>query len=423
MEIVKKNIISIICGVVALAALGVAFTMVPSDRDALQAKLDQSKATHDSLSGLLTKSRQLPTVDPDNPTADTLKQFPNEKIIKVGEEITKKVEAESFAMRDAAIAMNKHVLLEPGSLPLQNTTAAFQFRTRYQQYFPAPNLGPLASQLAKDLNAAVVPTAEQMQQRANEEAQKIQTRQSMIDGAGKVINEEAVKQAVAEKLKNLPVQMREDIAKTRKVYINPTTFDSYPAILAAVGAPNPLDIYQAQVSLWMYQDVVAAVNDANRNAKSIMEAPVKHLIKVVAQPAFIMDATPPSSDPDAALPKNPQFSPTQRVGCGLYDVFHFSIDADVEAAKVVDFVRELSRNRLITARWWDTRTVDNAVELAEGRVYGPNPVVRVHIECETLFLRSWNAPLMPKVVRDRLQIQDAPPAGGAPAAPVAALAQ
>ena len=46
MEIVKKNIISIIFGVVALAAVGVAFTMVPSDRDALQAKLNSSKQTH-----------------------------------------------------------------------------------------------------------------------------------------------------------------------------------------------------------------------------------------------------------------------------------------------------------------------------------------------------------------------------------------
>ena len=81
MEIVKKNIISIICGVVALAAVAVWFTIGTGKQQEVQDKLAQSKQTHDALAALLTKTRQLPTVDPDNPTTDNLKQFPSEKII------------------------------------------------------------------------------------------------------------------------------------------------------------------------------------------------------------------------------------------------------------------------------------------------------------------------------------------------------
>src|SRR5687768_2139296 len=152
MEIVKKNIISIICGVVAIACIGVWYFWLTGQQAELQTKLGESKTTHDALAGLLSKQRQLPTVDPDNPTVENLKQFPSQNVIDQGESITKQVEKESLAMRYAAVAMNKHTLLEPMSLPAPNSTAAYNFRRAYQLYFPPPNQGPLASQLAKDLN-------------------------------------------------------------------------------------------------------------------------------------------------------------------------------------------------------------------------------------------------------------------------------
>ena len=59
MDIVKKSLISIICGVVALAAIGVAFTMLPGRASELQTKLDARKQTYDTLHSLLTKPRQI----------------------------------------------------------------------------------------------------------------------------------------------------------------------------------------------------------------------------------------------------------------------------------------------------------------------------------------------------------------------------
>jgi hypothetical protein len=98
----------------------------------------------------------------------------------------------------------------------------------------------------------------------------------------------------------------------------------------------------------------------------------------------------------------------------------------VDAARLPKFLAALGTNRFITPLWIDIKSVDNATALAQGHVYGNRPVVAVHMRCENLYLRKWNAPLMPKVVRDGLGIPDAPPAGAEPqpgAAPAAQPAQ
>src|SRR5437763_9654352 len=92
MEIVEKNLISIICGVVALAAIGVGFTMLPGRATALQTKLEERKRAYDTLHSLLSKPRQMPSVNPDNPSQDQLTQFPSARIIEDGQKIMKQVE-------------------------------------------------------------------------------------------------------------------------------------------------------------------------------------------------------------------------------------------------------------------------------------------------------------------------------------------
>src|SRR3978361_2290067 len=102
MDLVKKNIVSIIFGVIALAAIVVAFTMLPSSKAALQTKLDARKATHEQWAALQTKNRPLPSVNPDSPTQENLSGFPNQKIIDQGTAVVAEVEKESNAIRDAA---------------------------------------------------------------------------------------------------------------------------------------------------------------------------------------------------------------------------------------------------------------------------------------------------------------------------------
>jgi hypothetical protein len=229
----------------------------------------------------------------------------------------------------------------------------------------------------------------------------------------------------------MPKQMMEEVAKTSRVYISPDTFEVYPAIAAAAGAPQATDIYFAQLSYWIQQDVVDAVNHANRDSKSIKDSPVKHLISVrsglqsgqpgmggaIGMPAFIAIPGQAGGDPDAAITPHKEASPTARVSNGMYDVFYFTVSADVEAAKRGEFLRSLGFRKFITPLGVEVKAVDNATELAKGHAYGEKPMINLTIPCEVLYLRKWNQPYLPGQIKTALGI--AAEAGAAPAAPAA----
>src|SRR5688500_5047803 len=117
MEIVKKNIISIIAGVVALAAIAVAFTMLTSRAEELKTDLAARQQAYSQLEQLLKKDRTLPTISLEKAEAEKLTKFPSQKIIDQGDALIKGVETASKAMVVAAVEMNKHLPLEPGALP------------------------------------------------------------------------------------------------------------------------------------------------------------------------------------------------------------------------------------------------------------------------------------------------------------------
>src|SRR5207247_7964120 len=120
------------------------------------------KHTYETLNSLLTKSRQLPSVNPDAPEQAQLNQFPSQKIIDAGSAIMKQVEAESSEIVKAAVEMNQHKLLVPGSLPAASTGTAIGFRNAYLTALPPLNPAlpgnVLKSRFAQELKAGMPPT-------------------------------------------------------------------------------------------------------------------------------------------------------------------------------------------------------------------------------------------------------------------------
>ena len=420
MEIVKKNIISIICGVVALAAVGVALFVVPGKKAELQTAVDSSATNNKALADLLSKPRQMPVVNPDNPEQQALEQFPSEAVIKRGEEITGQVEAESKKMLEAAVKMNQKQLLVPGSLPTPSSTSAFAFRNTYRTALPlpvqpqpgqVPTPAVLRSRFAQELKAGMPPTADEISVAGAAMVKEIESKELYFTPDGQAANAEQVKLKIEERSKKLPAEMRDKVVQSSKVYVNPETFEINVALSNSAGAPDPLSIYSAQLSYWIQSDVVAAVNEVNAKSNSVAESPVKHLIRIRTKPynqvAPIFITGPEmtaNADANAQLPKVPMASTTGRVSNGLYDVFHFEVEADVEADRLPDFLRSLGNKRFITPLYVDLQARDNARALAEGLVYGEKPVVTVRAECEILYLRAWNQNFMPPLLKQKLGI-------------------
>jgi hypothetical protein len=286
----------------------------------------------------------------------------------------------------------------------------------------------MKSRFAQELQAGMPPTPDEMRFAAETLGKEIEAKKLVFTSQNQPANLPQVQAEIADRQRKLPLEMRDKIATSSKVYINPATFEINPRITIGVGgaagaAPDTMEIYSAQLNYWIQSDVVQAVKELNANSKSVTDSPVKHLISIRTKPygnfAPVFITGPEltaAADANAALPKVPQASTTGRVSNGLYDVFHFQVEADVDADRLPDFLRGLGNKRFITPLFVDVKAKDNAQALAEGHVYGNKPVLNVRADCEILYLRAWNQAFMPAPLKTKLGIAETPAADAQPAA-------
>ncbi len=418
MEIVKKNLLSIICGVIALLAIAAIPLFIRSQQKSLEAKLNDRVATFQKLHDLQAKPRRQPvvTVDP-NATVPDLPGFPGPKVIESGKAAIAKVQAQSVQLEKLATDMNKHELLVPGSLPTPSDPFAFQ--RKYEE--------ELDQNIPKLLVSITPPTQQEI------EAQKVELRKKIEAGAqrdekGKILFEDAVQSDIAKQLGELPDNMRKNAASQYKMYMNRNTaLDHSPSMASGNSGMSqvpPEEIWLAQLGLWIQQDVAKAIAEANGSSASVATSPVKELVEIEIPHGREVYATPGSSGapsptgatasavatngPTDALPKDFAVSPTGRVCNGVFDVVHFTVCMNVDATQVNKVIQQLQHGRLLTVYWSDITVVNSVEKQQEGYFYGPVPVVTLTLKCEELFMRNWTRPLMPQSIKQHLNVQESP---------------
>jgi hypothetical protein len=446
-EIIKKNLLSVLCGVVALVAIIATFWPVGGFFAELQTLTEQRAAQYGSLQTLLTKPRQLPLTDPAKTVQDPLQSFPTEPIIAEGDKATKGVSAQSKKMVENVVAMNRanHPLLVPDALPNpQSDAPKFRFRDLYKLVLSTdPNMSVKTNpylQAAKQsnlwndvLNGGIPPTDVEIGEK-EKELWDNEYSIRIIYSNNQAINLTDVTASYNAAKALVPGQMKSKVATEKKVYISPDAFTLNPNVVGS-GTPNPYDIWNAQLHLWIQQDVAAAIAQANAKAQNILDAPVKRLLKLtipLTPTPYVMApaaaGAPGTAPPPAApvengditpLPKVPAVSPAGRVCNPMYDVVHFTLVIDVDASQIPFILASLSQNRLIDVYNMDVLSVDTAEEQKLGFLYGPRSVVELNLQCEALFMRSWTVPWMPDQVKKQLGI--ASPAPGAPGMPQASV--
>lgn len=437
MEIVKKNWLSLVCGLVVILALVAAYTPLGTQVQKLRAKMDHSAQTNSKMENLLNRRRTLPLVDPTKTKAAELPAFPSKTVIADGKKIVARIHDQSLSMENAAVAIDlplptsekskllasvndlknfskllkeaeQHVLLTPGSLPMPpGQGVQYQFQTDYTKLMSASGPGGLPN-LVASMRPGVPPTTDELTKAQQKIADQIKGKHLITVGNNQApaAIQQAVDREIADAQQKLPDQMRMAVAKKSLVYVNPDAFVPYPQIQGTT-APDPVDIFTAQVMLWVQQDVIAAVNECNAGSENVTMAPVKRLIKVDVTPTFVKDSSVPTSgNPDAPVGKALAVSPTGRVSNPLYDVVHFTVNVDVDARQVDRFLHDFSRNRLMNVYNVSMSNVDSADSLAAGYAYGDGPVINLQLDCEALFLRKWLVAFMPPKVKQSLGIQE-----------------
>jgi hypothetical protein len=246
--------------------------------------------------------------------------------------------------------------------------------------------------------------------------------------AGQDNYQDVANQFTFEVVANLKEQEQRKRATSHMVYLDEFSLATSDAIQPG-RVPKKHEIWFAQVGLWIEQDVAKAIVAANKGAKNILDAPVKHLYSLkmpFGGDMYVRGAGAPGAE-GAAVPTDangaPQLfaaSPTGRACNDLYDVVHFDLILRVDYSKIPQILNELERDRLFTVLTTSVSNVDAAEEKNKyGYIYGDQPVAELTLTCEALFLRSWTVDkennfknaVMPQAVRQHVGAEPGPGLG------------
>jgi hypothetical protein len=434
LSFIKTNVLSLICGLVAILAVVAVFYPLGGMVTSLQTDADAAAADYNTINGYTTKQRKLPISDVYQTDPGNLGQFPNKATIALGTDANKVWANYAVKMMKDLVDGNQkgHDLLVADELPLptQDTTY-FTFANLYKLVLstdPAvtaignPNATPPVTpdtnlQLYRQKNlqndilfGCLPPTIEQIKAAADDLKKNVYEPQ-LIYKNGVAVNEIEVEQRFTAEASQLPLKMKGDSAKTHKIYVEKDAFTVSPTIIPGQ-KPAIADMWYAQMQLWIQKDLCTAISQENAASKNVLDAPVKRLIsmQIPAAPMYVfppaaaggqstggVPATAKETDP---IPPIYTVSVTGRYSNGMYDVVPFRLVVDVDASKVNEFIEMLSKDdRSITIDSENEYALDAEVESSHGYLYGPDATVRLQLDGEILFMRGWTEKLMPEPVK------------------------
>ncbi|RPI64520.1 MAG: hypothetical protein EHM48_00675 [Planctomycetaceae bacterium] len=224
-------------------------------------------------------------------------------------------------------------------------------------------------------------------------------------GAGPAITEES-------KIEGIRV-MRLKTASKGNIYVKEDALD--PLISGSRSSISPAELWWMQINLWIQSDIIAAIAETNSNKGDVTSSPVKHLIKIKIDDKYVGGksvgittggvAAPVGVSPvpvfSPAMPYDPTMSGegatgsttidagaslTNRTSNKNYDVVRYTLTVVMPTR----YIAQLQWN--LMAR--NYHTVLNVSDISEVKddpaiYYGNEPVMKVTIEGEALFLTAW----------------------------------
>jgi len=445
MDVVKKNMVSIICAVVILIAIAATFWPISGMFSGLQAKAQGRTGTYNQLKELATKERHLPVVALKGETTGArLDVFPTPAVIERGQKVKDDIAAEAKAMFTEAVKINRgdKKPLVPEALPQpppgqKGTQALVNFQRAYTQEMDYTNADANVRNKSMPMRElrnkmGVVPTPEAIKAEQDRRAKIIKVNDLQVDEKGKPRNEAQVNKKIADVTAQVPGEMQRAVAENCNVYLDPGALTVIERMVPTGRPPLPPDVFSAQMNYWLQQDVLRAIAEANEGSPDVTRSAIKRIMKVglpTQQQIFTTarsaapaggagqpnpedpnaQQTQAPADPTQPIPPNYAISPTGRYSNALYDVIQFKLSLVVDAARVPLVLQALSRNRFITVYNTNFTAVDAGQHLVAGYIYGAQPVVQLDLDCEALFLREWTKQYMPLVVRRYLGIPEETP--------------
>lgn len=359
---------------------------------------------------------------------------------------------------------------------------AFIFMNRYRDAIAALLGGPAKAKRVSEelgwnlptLRAGLPPSEQELSARlAASAAESMQT-------YGDAITQSQIDTIQAEQKVEL-IRLLKDRAQQLDIYANPdigprTALN--PAFPLSVRpyiylgtTPEPWQMWESQIELWIQSDIIAAIAKANQAGQvvgqtqdgkdiyaSVLTAPVKRLLLLEVLPGYVGlhtaggvgslnptpagtsaqgDAlfsagnrtgsrstvqaaalTPPPAgaitDPASPIKLNYYFAPTGRRSNAVFDTRHVHLIVHIDYQKLPAFYKALGEVNFMSVVDAKFKAVDefDFASLGGTYLYGTGDIVEAEFIIESNWLRDWTTPLMPQRTREYLGVDAA---GGADA--------
>lgn len=396
MNILKKHIVIVASGAVSLLAV-VGMVLGMGGFASAQKMLDEAKM----LAGKVTAAGQ--GVDVKTADGRSHRIIPTKELVKRAREGTKEIRDKAFETQRSALHRNigfdpktgktkRQVLLE-GIFPKPSGATAYGFPSSYRAA-----IGELLAQL----KAGTPPTEHAISEELEHLDRRIGFHGDAPTKEGGRNAEEHANQFTEEGKRIYAAQQAAlNQAKTIKLYADVDSLDIVPeAYEAGTGTPPDVEaMWWAQLSLWIQQDLVAAMAEINASADNVMASPVKRLFKINVQHGYYLNAVGGKSafrGGSAQKTFAPSF--TGLTATKHYDLTAFELDIVVDVRKIPLLIDAIHRQGHYLLYQWNIESVEaetqqdmrmDRIDKEQLYRYGSDPVVRFTSSWEVYLFRDF----------------------------------
>jgi hypothetical protein len=398
MDFVKKNLLIVIstaAAVLALAILGLGIFQVGSTQELLGKAQQLMENVNTVLKGV-------PVTTPDNLTINLI---PTEKAVSEVKDLELKYRDQGYQVLQGALEENigydpktktsRRQLILDGVFP-KSVTEDLPFKFPYQ-YKEA------IARLVAKMKAGVIPGEKEILAERERTAQEYRlasanarggTRGSTGRGRTAVIREDQIEMEAY-------LRAADQRASQIKVYCDPLkALDIIPDLYSRNSGipPLPEDMWWAQLSYWLQDDIASAVAAANASAKDVRESVVKQIQKIRMMHGYIV-ASETSNRMEFVGFDELQGAPDSFTGLGsgkYFDVLRFQIDMVIDARRIPEFVNAMYLQSHYLLYMWKVEAMATVQTGTAGfdknqslLRFGPNPVVRLTTWWEAYMIRDF----------------------------------
>lgn len=423
---VRNNLVVVICIAVMVVCVGAGLIVAGAQGSSFQKELDQSTRVVSQIRSFNSQELVIPTEPPvEVPTAINEKDVA--ALAQIFEKMNDGYEDLTKATRQFNIeggnAVSPHKPLSENLFPVPRSDSVL-YDAR-DAYFRGCN------RLYEAIGAGQPPSEAEIDQALDEVKRRFDRDRNVLPTIGDSSSNndpELLERQAREKLKLIINR-----ARSLQVYAQPLvrTGNKVSPGIFAVGVwatqeekPNMADVWEGQMQAWIQQDLMLSIWLANQLEQAgdepinVFKVPVKRIVSMSIEPGYVgLDAQAGASgsssrvalsEPieqrlNSPLPSNFIASPTGRITNDLYDVRHARLSVVIDARQIPRLLNAITRVNLMTPIIEKITAVDQAVDFAQGYIYGDRiEVVRLDLLIETLWLRSWTAGSYDKESADRM---------------------